>query len=419
MCTPFGLFKIQACFTAVLVALTAAVTLPSRAQEPPRKALVIGNDSYKNLKPLRNAVNDAGLLAQSLRKLNFDVRTVFNADSETLLLQVTAFGSELANSDAVGLVYYAGHGVQIEGVNYLLPVDTGFKRDELLVQGLNLDDLLVSMASGRSADRLNIAVIDACRENLLGSTGLSDVKHRLPKGLQIFLAYSTSPGELSLDGKGSVGPYASALAQSIKTPFRDIDRVFNRTNEIVVDKTNGQQSPWYTRGFTGRFYFNSGGEDEFWRVTSGSKLSESYRDFLDKFPDGKYARTACVREAELTAAETNPEAPFDPTTRLAHCPPGIGGAVTGIRFAKMLTSPLRERALAAMPCEDLWTARNALLLQNGYCFHDARELSYFGNSGCTAASEDVLLSGASHELAFKNYHLLNAALARNLCQTRN
>lgn len=234
----------------VLVALSA-----NQARAEPRLALVIGNSSYAT-NALSNPRNDAELMAHALKTVGFDVVKLIDADQAGMKRAVLEFGRRLRASDAVGLFYYAGHGVQVGGENYLIPVDADIKdAEEVALSGLSLGELLKTME--RASSRLNIAILDACRDNPFpsatrsGTRGLAPVK--APTGTLI--AYATGPGEVALDGNGTHSPYSEALAAAIPTIGVSIEEVFRRTRRKVLEVTVQKQTPWEHSSLTGEFFF--------------------------------------------------------------------------------------------------------------------------------------------------------------------
>jgi uncharacterized caspase-like protein len=182
-----------------------------------RVGLVIGNGTYK-VGPLKNPVNDARGMSKALGRLGFDVILVENATRATMYQQLRNFRSKLT-SEAVGLIFFAGHGIQVNGKNYLIPIDAAFDTEsEVDEQSMGLDNILIRLDEARN--RLNIVILDACRDNPFersfrsSSRGLAQVD--APRGTLI--AFATSPGRTASDGTGSNGLYTGALLQTIELP---------------------------------------------------------------------------------------------------------------------------------------------------------------------------------------------------------
>jgi len=225
-----------------------------------RTALVIGNGSYKSA-PLRNPVNDAKDIASALRKLGFTVIHKQNATQRDMETSIRKFGERLRKG-GVGLFYYAGHGLQVNGINYIIPLDAEI-REETDVKYEAVDARRVLDAMYNAGNDLNIVILDACRDNPLargfrsGSNGLARMD--APKGT--IVAYSTSPGKLAFDGKGRNSPYTAALVDYMDDPGLTIEQVFKKCRRRIDRATNGKQIPWESTSLTGDFYFSTKGKD--------------------------------------------------------------------------------------------------------------------------------------------------------------
>jgi Caspase domain len=221
-----------------------------------RAALVIGNSAYP-FGPLVNPKNDAELMAQSLKQVGFEVTTVLDADRQTMQRALLDFSRAIRDTDTVGLFYFAGHGVQSAGENYLIPVDADIKSEsEVKLFGINVDEFVATLE--RANGRTNIVILDSCRNNPFpkisrsGSRGLAAVS--APTGT--FIAQSTSPGQVALDGEGDNSPYAMALSKALLEPGATIEQVFKQTRRDVLKQTKDVQTPWDTSSLTGDFYFS-------------------------------------------------------------------------------------------------------------------------------------------------------------------
>jgi len=225
-----------------------------------RTALVIGNGNYKSA-PLRNPVNDAEDMAKALRKLGFTVIHKQNATQRDMETSIRKFGERLRKG-GVGLFYYAGHGLQVNGINYIIPLDAEI-REETDVKYEAVDARRVLDAMYNAGNDLNIVILDACRDNPLargfrsGSSGLARMD--APKGT--IVAYSTSPGKLAFDGKGRNSPYTAALVDYMDDPGLTIEQVFKKCRRRIDRATNGKQIPWESTSLTGDFYFSTKGTD--------------------------------------------------------------------------------------------------------------------------------------------------------------
>jgi uncharacterized caspase-like protein len=225
---------------------------------PSRIALVIGNATYLDA-PLANSVNDAHLIAASLKQVGFKVTEYANLDLDHLRKAIQAFGDQLtaAGEQRAGLVYYSGHGVQAGGHNYLIPVSASIHKEaDLELQAVEASALLRQMEGAGAG--VNIVVLDACRNNPFQSRTRS-----LSKGLaqmkagegEFFLAYATAPDTEAQDGSGANSPYAKALAAAIALPGIGIEEAFKRVRAQVLKESDNQQQPWESSSLLTSFYF--------------------------------------------------------------------------------------------------------------------------------------------------------------------
>lgn len=238
------------------LALMATRAAAAVVQEP-RHALVVGNAAYQSA-PLLNSVNDATAVAKVLEKAGFKVDLKLNASQKQLQDAVTSFGDKLRGGGA-GLFYFAGHGVQIKGRNFLMPVGADIKReDEVPYKAVDVQQVLDKMETAKN--RVNVVILDACRDNPFagvarssrsGAGGLS----QMDAPIGSLLAFATSPGAVASDGKGSNGLYTQHLLANIERPGMSIEEVFKRTRLGVRLDSNGQQVPWENTSLEGDFYF--------------------------------------------------------------------------------------------------------------------------------------------------------------------
>jgi uncharacterized caspase-like protein/surface antigen len=246
------------------------------AAAEPRIALVIGNNAYTSLGPLSNPVNDMALMARTLRDLDFEVIERADADQVAMKRAIQDFGQRLegAGRDAVGLFYFAGHGVQINGTNFLIPVGAEVAREpDVEIEAVKLDWVLAQMEHARN--RLNILILDACRNNPL-SRGLRSSERGLsrvdaPRGTLI--AYATAPGSVSFDGQGLNSPYTEALADAMQRPGLVVESAFRTVRVKVMEATGERQVPWESSSLTGEFYFSSPVERNEAEVAAGAPAS--------------------------------------------------------------------------------------------------------------------------------------------------
>jgi uncharacterized caspase-like protein len=331
------------------LALAASASL---AEE--RVALVIGNAAYKD-QPLDNPVNDATDVAGALREAGFRVILKRDIDSRAMRQAVREFAAELRRAD-VGLFYFAGHGVQIAGSNYLLPVAADI-RSEADAEDLSLSVDYVLRTMEESNTGVRIVILDACRNNPFPRSFRSSARGLAPVNATTgsLVAFATAPGSLAADGSGRNGIYSKHLLASLAESDSEILRVFQRTRAAVVRETGGRQTPWESTSLLGEFHFRSRGlvvaaptmqqaattqpapmtpqastaapvapaaqtatvaaadpganERVFWESVKDTRNPAELRAYLDQFPRGTFAPLA---QARLRGLETN--APAAPAT---------------------------------------------------------------------------------------------------------
>jgi len=220
-----------------------------------RIALVIGNSAYDTA-PLRNPLNDAREMAKALRELGFEVLAKENVNQNDMKRAIRAFGEELRKG-GVGLFYYAGHGMQVKGQNYLIPIGAVIeKEEEVEYESVDVGFVLAQMESSKNA--MNIVILDACRSTPFSrsfrSVGMGLAPLDAPSGTLI--AYATAPGKVAMDGNSKNGLYTQELLRHIRTEDLSIEEVFKRVRIAVHDKTQGRQVPWESSSLTDDFYFN-------------------------------------------------------------------------------------------------------------------------------------------------------------------
>ena len=221
-----------------------------------RLALVIGNSSYPNAF-LANPENDAREMKDILLQYGFDVLEYANLSQTRMKMAMDEFGDKLKNYD-VGLFFYAGHGIQSKGYNYLVPIDANIKSEEQVEYDCVQADRILALMEASGTD-VNIIILDACRNNPFerswtrSATGKGLAFMNAPKGSLI--AYATAPGSTASDGSGKNGLYTSALLESIRIPNINILQVFQNVRVIVSEKSDGRQIPWESTSLTGDFIF--------------------------------------------------------------------------------------------------------------------------------------------------------------------
>lgn len=292
-------------------ALTAVLGQASAVLAQDRLALVVGQGAYEG-RNLATAANDAGLIAQTLTSAGFEVVQGRDLNANDLRSLVRDFLDKVENLEAGStvMVYLAGHGVQLEGDNYLLPVDARIQRDaDIAIEGFRLSDLVRSLE--QSPARVRVVVADMARDYPLGSAG-----EPIAKGLAlveppagILMAFSSAPNIVATDGSGPYGPYATALAEMIRQPGLGLDEVFARTRLRVHETTNGLQIPWHSANLgAASFVFFEQAEasvaplvrevrrieevpaEEAYAIAVERDTIQDYQAFLRRYPDHRLSR---------------------------------------------------------------------------------------------------------------------------------
>jgi uncharacterized caspase-like protein len=301
------------------------------AQEA-RVALVIGNGAYTNAEPLKNPVNDARAMARVLRDAGFEVIARENVTRRAFVEALHEFAGKVTPG-GVGLFYYAGHGIQVRGLNYLLPIDAALANEyDVKYETVDINDVLGRLDEARA--RLSLVILDACRDNPFArrfrSTSRGLAQTDAPRGTVI--AYATAPGDTAADGDGENGVYTAELLKAIAQPGLKLEEVFKRTIDGVARTTANRQTPWVSSSFRGDFVFNAAVaappppppqaapspptqpravapapsvdtvEQTAWLTIASSNNPAMFELFLKRFPDGVYADFARARLEELKMA---------------------------------------------------------------------------------------------------------------------
>jgi len=318
------------CFQMALALLLAAVRPPAANAEQ-RLALVIGNAAYQS-GALKNPVNDARLIGKALQQAGFSLyggSIHENLGYQKMLATVEGFGKAIT-PQGVCMIFYAGHGMQVGGNNYLIPVDAAIKgENEVAYKAVPVGLLLAKLEQGRS--RLNVVVLDACRDNPFArsfrtsAAGLTSMT--APAGT--IVAYSTGPGHTVEDGTEENSVYSKALAAAMQEQGKSIEEVFKRVRTEVRSRTNRQQTPWEHTSLEGMFYFRVGSgaaaapgqatspepEAELWNLVRNSDTVADVEKYLQQYPRGKYAAAASVRKEQLARRQPVLVAGGDPPLR--------------------------------------------------------------------------------------------------------
>lgn len=235
------------------------------AEEEKRVALVIGNSSYEHATPLPNPRNDAEEISRKLKKLGFDVVEGFDLDWQGFGKTLRTFETKVKEAD-VALLFYAGHGLQVDGQNYLVPVDAQLEGEtDLQFSVVELSKILPKM----NRARVKLVMLDACRDNPLARSLYRNLEatralegSQIPRGLAhvrsaagTLIAFATEPGDIALDGSGRHSPFSEALLSEIETPGLDVEVLMRRVRNKVREITKLRQTPWSHSSLTDEFFF--------------------------------------------------------------------------------------------------------------------------------------------------------------------
>lgn len=323
------------------------LVLATAAQAEKRVALVVGNAAYVNTTPLANPGNDGADMAAALRRLDFQVIEGRNLDKRSMERTIRQFAIELAGAD-VALFYYAGHGLQMGGQNYLVPTDAKLSGEgDLDFESVPL--ALVVKQMEREA-KTSVILLDACRDNPLGRNlartmgtrggqigqGLAEVR----TGVGTLIGFSTQPGAISLDGAGRNSPYAKALLEHMEVPGKDLSAVLVAVRNDVLKTTAGRQVPWEHTSLTGQVFLRAeprlpgSGPAEaeyarksdkdleiaYWNSVKDTKSAAALQAYLERYPTGTFAGLARVMIASLPQ---RPDEPARANDRLASKDPAV------------------------------------------------------------------------------------------------
>jgi len=319
--------RLNAALAALMMAAVLLLPAAPSFATAKRLALVIGNNAYAD-GALKNPINDARTMATTLGDLGFEVHKLENADRSAMQRAVLEFGRKLSQ-DTVGLFYFAGHGMQVRGSNYLIPVKASIQsEDEIEVEAVDVSYVLARMATAKN--QFNIVILDACRNNPFqrsfrsSNNGLAAIS--APTGTLI--AYATAPGSVASDGDAANGIYTAELAQAIRQPGITMEEAFKRARGGVIARTQGKQTPWESSSVVGNFMFKDvpptqvaalsapvqpvhdpATEIAFWNTVKDSREARDYQAYLDSYPNGAFDKLARARIAMLDDANRQRSAP--------------------------------------------------------------------------------------------------------------
>ncbi len=319
-----------------------------------RIALVIGNGAYPNIGTLVNPPNDARLMAGTLRQLGFEVIEEIDVAQKPLKKAIKAFGDRLnkAGKDAIGLFYYAGHGVQVNGENYIIPVNVEINDEaDVDIESVSMRAVLQNMTF--AGNNMNIIIMDACRNNpfkrSFRSAGRGLARMDASKGT--IIAYATSPGDVAADGSGMNSPYTTALTTNMMKPGITVERMFKEVRNSVIGATDSAQVPWESSSLTGGDFYFSGSSSTvqdstqpakqnvdliFWQSIQNSKNAADYATYLNQFPQGIFAALAQVKIDQLNNQTPTPVANVAP--QISRASTGLNGFIPGKYKVKVLAA---------------------------------------------------------------------------------
>jgi hypothetical protein len=324
-------FGLAALLAASIGASAASAQQPGRSPNPSadegmrherRVALVIGNAAYgAGIGSLANPSKDAAAVAQALRAADFEVTLKLNVRRDEMLRAMADFGRSLRDG-GVGLFYYAGHAVQMGGSNYLIPLGANVDNEDYVpIETVDLNDVLARM--GGAENRLNIVILDACRNNPFRTQARGVTRGLAPTlaPTGTYIAYAAAPGQVAFDGNARNSPYTSALVDELAQPGLRLEDVFKRVGARVVGETKGSQTPWTSSSITGDFYFRLPQEEarttapaaqspaapvdiSVWTAIANSDNAGDFEVFLKNFPNSPLVPFAQQRLARLQSTET-------------------------------------------------------------------------------------------------------------------
>jgi uncharacterized caspase-like protein len=332
-------------FLLAAMSLAAFVFSGHAALADKRVAFVVGNAAYKNVPQLPNPAIDAKSMARVLRNVGFDVVEGSNLTRDAMTAKLLEFGKKSEGAD-VALFFYAGHGIAVNGTNYLLPVDADLKSemDVKLGAAINVD---LTLEQTMADAKVKLVFLDACRDNPFAAkirsakatrsvnvvSGLAEMK----SGEGTLIAFATGPGQTALDGEaGTNSPFTRALLANIASPGLEIQQAMTKVRAQVNDETNKAQLPWGHTNLTGTVYLNPAAasttdaatpmpvaqagevELEFWRSIKDTNKIEELNAYLTNYPNGTFKPLALARIAALqdgpSTTTRNLTAGVDPAT---------------------------------------------------------------------------------------------------------
>lgn len=387
----------------LLLGLLVVFAAPAQAER--RVALVIGNGAYTNSPALNNPANDAAAVTASLKALKFEVTQVIDGNHRAMLDAMSAFGRAASGAE-VALVFFAGHGVQVSGRNWLLPVASTITAEtDLPAQAIRTSDIMEVMETSGAA--LKLMILDACRNNPLpksASRGASRGLARLEANTAgTMITFATAPGKTAADGLSQNSPFTAALVQHITTPGLEIRQLMGRVRETVYKNTGKQQLPWVNEALIGEFYFagkdpnavpvpvaqpqtaavvktepqaSGPTEKEAFALAQSLNTAGAWDVFLQQFPSGPYAGFAEAARNKLTAPKTQQQ-----QQALSSPAPPRPASSEGFFFPNSHKVRLSSAQLEGLSKRELRIARNEIFARRGRRFKSADLQKHFRQFG--------------------------------------
>ena len=403
----------------IFVSLMVLSFAGSAAMAAKRVALVIGNSAYANAPALTTPRNDAEDMAAALKALGFTVIVGTDLDKRAMDRKILEFAGELSGAEA-GVFHYSGHGLQVAGVNYLVPVDAELATTEALdFEAVRLD--LVQRTMERKTNT-NILFLDACRNNPLTrnlaralGTRSVDIGHGLAAaelGVGTLISFSTQPGNVALDGQGRNSPYSGPLAKAIGTPGEDILSILTAVRNEVLAATSQKQVPWENHALTAKFYFNPAAsgpagaaaalsaDAQAWSVVQNSSSEAVLEEFVRRFPHSVYAGFAKARMDELKR-QPDPRRARDPGPQTQQAKPAeTQTAVVAAKTPPVLPKPSEDACVDGLLVSVSAGRKPCIKPGSGESFKDCAncpEMVVVPSGSFTMGSPDSELERASSE----------------------
>ncbi len=406
----------QALFLALCVGILvvhATWAAMANTADEKRVALVIGNNDYDHAVQLDNPRNDAKGIADALARLNFDTTLTFDLDQQGMQTTLRDFEERIRDAD-VALFYYAGHGLQTRGKNYLVSTDADLTSESDL--HFNTIDLQIILDFMQDPNRTNIIILDACRDYPLAeqlalslpksrTTAAARGLARVESGVGTLVAFATAPGDFALDGDGAHSPFGQSLLKHIETPDLEIRQLFTRVRDDVYRSTDGLQIPWDNSSLRSDFYFKrdvdpapakpvaqaetsaSDAEFLFWETIKDDSSPENYEEFLRLFPESVFANVAKQRLAHAYDPNGTDRimrtsvTPIVPAPAVSEAPPQVVAQPVALQEDQAASQIATMETPLARSIADGWQHQSYSLRGNGVhgCRGTGRESAKVGD----------------------------------------